>query len=224
MEIRDRLWRLAQEAEAEIPTLVCQECGEELRVRDGIELDLIAEAWAIGARQRGVEVYGETPQDVQRMNDHPYGWAALRNKATGEGLFPWVFAGAVTAMGLRGRIKKLTQQAEEEAVLIRLRDGSTRVFTVMDVQKELFLAKCDLAREEARSSPVLEAVRQATPVSRAAFVAEYGTITPGLHIVASVEQAGWVEVYRLEVDGTVMKVRHEEGTPEGERLRERART
>ncbi len=49
-------------------------------------------------------------------------------------------------MGLRGRIKKLTQQAEEGAVLMRLRDGSTRVFTVMDVQKEMFLAKCDLAR------------------------------------------------------------------------------
>ncbi len=48
-------------------------------------------------------------------------------------------------MGLKGRIKKLTQQAEEGAVLIRLRDGSTRVFTVMDVQAELFLAKCDLA-------------------------------------------------------------------------------
>ncbi len=57
-------------------------------------------------------------------------------------------------MGLRGRIKKLTQQAEEDGVLIRLRDGSTRVFTVLDVQKELFLAKCDLAREEARQSPV----------------------------------------------------------------------
>jgi hypothetical protein len=127
-------------------------------------------------------------------------------------------------LGLRDQLRRLKHDTQEDAVLIRLRDGSTRVFTVMDVQKELFLAKCDLAREEARQSPVLEAVRQATPVSRAAFVVEYGTITPSLHIVASVEQAGWVEVYRLEVDGTVMKVRHEEGTPEGERLRERART
>ncbi len=93
----------------------------------------------------------------------------------------------------------------------------------MDVQAELFLAKCDLAREEARSSPVLEAVRQATPESRAAFEAEYGTITPELHVVASVEQGGWVEVFKLEEDGTVTKVRHEGGTPEAERLREEAR-
>jgi hypothetical protein len=123
-------------------------------------------------------------------------------------------------MGLRGRIKKLTQQAEEGAVLMRLRDGSTRVFTVMDVQKEMFLAKCDLAREEARSSPVLEAVRAATPESRAAFEAQYGTITPSLHIVASAEQGGWIEVYKLEEVGTVTKVRHEGGTEEAARIRE----
>jgi hypothetical protein len=92
------------------------------------------------------------------------------------------------AMGLRGRIKKLTQQAEEGAVLIRLKDGSTRVFSVMDVQKEMFLAKCDLACEEARQSPVLEAVRAATPESRAAFEAQFRTITPELHNVASSEQ------------------------------------
>jgi hypothetical protein len=62
----------------------------------------------------------------------------------------------VTAMGRRGRIKKLTEQAKEGAVLVKLREGSTRVFTVMDVQKVMFLAKCDLVREEARGSPVLE--------------------------------------------------------------------
>jgi hypothetical protein len=126
-------------------------------------------------------------------------------------------------MGLRGRIKMLTQQAEEDAVLIRLRGGSTQVFTVMDVQKEMFLAKCDLVREEARSSPVLEAVRQATPESRAALEAQFRTITPELHIVASVEQGGWVEVFRLEEDGTVTKVRFEGGSEEAERIREEIR-
>ena len=126
-------------------------------------------------------------------------------------------------MGLRGRIKKLTQQAEEGTVLIRIRDGSTRVFTVMDIQKEMFLAKCDLACEEARRSPVLEAVRAATPESRAAFEAQHGTITPELHIVASVEQGGWVEVLKLEEDGKVTKVRHEGGSEEAERLREKDR-
>jgi hypothetical protein len=126
-------------------------------------------------------------------------------------------------MGLKGRVGKLTRQAEEGAVLIKLRDGSTRAFTVMDVQKELFLAKCDLTRSEARQSPVLEAVRQAPPESRTAFEAQFGSITPSLQIVASVEQGGWVEVYRLEEDGTVTKVRHEGGSKEAERLREEAR-
>jgi hypothetical protein len=79
------------------------------------------------------------------------------------------------------------------------------------------------SNEQARSSPVLEAVRQATPESRAAFEAQYGTIPPELQIVASVEQGGWVEVLKLEEDGTVTKVRHEGGTPEAERLREEAR-
>jgi hypothetical protein len=55
-------------------------------------------------------------------------------------------------LGLRDELRRLKHDTQEDAVLIRLRDGSTRVFTVMDVQKELFLAKCDLAREEARSS------------------------------------------------------------------------
>ena len=80
------------------------------------------------------------------------------------------------------------------------------------------------SREKARSSPVLQAVRQATSESRAAFEVEYGTITPKLHIAASVEQGGWVEVYRLEADGTITKVRHEKGTPEAERLREEVAT
>lgn len=31
-----------------------------------------------------------------------------------------------------------------------------------------------------------------------AFEAEYGTITPELHIVAAVKDGGWVEVYKLE--------------------------
>ena len=56
-----------------------------------------------------------------------------------------------------------------------------------------------------------------------AFEAEYGTITPELHIVASVEDGGWVEVYKLEEDGTVTKTHHEGGSPEAERIIEEAR-
>jgi hypothetical protein len=122
--------------------------------------------------------------------------------------------------GLKGRMKRVQREATTEGVVIRLKDGSTRAFTVLEVQKEMFLAMYALAREEARQSPVLEAVRQATPESRAAFEAQYGTITPSLHIVASAEQGGWIEVYKLEEDGTVTKVRHEGGTEEAARIRE----
>lgn len=71
MGIRDRLRRLEHSAEGEIATLVCQECGEELRVRDGIELALVAEPWAERMRDLGHDVYGEPPEDVHCINDHP---------------------------------------------------------------------------------------------------------------------------------------------------------
>jgi uncharacterized protein YbaR (Trm112 family) len=89
MGLRERLRRLEHSAESEIATLVCQECGEEFRVRQGIELDLVAQAWAEGAKERGHKVYGETPEDVHRINAHRCGWQALRHKYTGEPLFPW---------------------------------------------------------------------------------------------------------------------------------------
>jgi hypothetical protein len=81
--------RLERATGEEIMTLVCQECGEELRVRQGIELDLVAESWAEEYKRRGGEVYGETPEDVRLINNHPCNWTALRNKHTGERLFPW---------------------------------------------------------------------------------------------------------------------------------------
>ena len=131
----------------------------------------------------------------------------------------------VVAMTLRRRITRLTREAEGDAVLVRLRDGSTRVFDDMTCWREMFLAQMDIAREpfEPIHSPVLEAVRQATPESRAAFEAEYGTITPEMQIIASPEQGGWVDVYRLEEDGSVTKAHHPGDTEEAERLREEAR-
>jgi hypothetical protein len=127
-------------------------------------------------------------------------------------------------VSLRRRITRLTREAEEGAVLIRLKDGTSRVFDRLTCQKEMFLAKCDLAREEARHSPVLEAVRQATPESRAAFEEEYGTITPELRVICHESKGGWVEIYRLTEAGEVDKVRHEGHTEEARRLREEARS
>jgi hypothetical protein len=126
-------------------------------------------------------------------------------------------------MGIRQRIGKLTRQAEADAVLIRLRDGTTRVLDDMTCWKEMFLTQFDLFKGEARQSEVLDAVRQATPESRAAFEAQYGEIEREAHITAGDYQGGWVEVYRLTEDGTVEYVRHEGHTEEARRLREEAR-
>ena len=91
MGLKAKLKRLQRIASEETATFVCQECGEELTVRDGIELDLLAHDWAEEQRRRGrgPEVYGETHPDVYLVNDHPCGWTALRHMYTGEPLFPW---------------------------------------------------------------------------------------------------------------------------------------
>jgi hypothetical protein len=126
-------------------------------------------------------------------------------------------------MGLKGRVNKLTRQAEEGAVLIRLRDGTTKVFDDMTCFKQMFLAQYSLFGGEATQSEVLDAVRSATPESRAKFEAEYGPIEMEARVIAGDYEGGWVEVFKLEEDGTVKKILHEGGTPEAERLREEAR-
>jgi hypothetical protein len=49
-------------------------------------------------------------------------------------------------VGLRDRLRRLTRQAEEDGVLIRLRSGTVRVFDVLDFQREMFLAQYELFR------------------------------------------------------------------------------
>jgi spore coat protein CotF len=126
-------------------------------------------------------------------------------------------------MGLKGRVNKLTRQAEEGAVLIRLRDGTTKAFDAMTCFEEMFLAQMDLFMGEALSSGVLAAVRNATPQSRAAFEEQFGEITMEAQVVAGAYEGAWVEVYKLLEDGAVTKVRHEGGSPEAQRIREEAR-
>jgi hypothetical protein len=89
MRLRDRLRNLEHSAEGEIATLVCRECGEEFVVRQGIELDLVAHAWAEGYKERGGEVYRETPADALALVNHEHSELSLINKRTGERLFPW---------------------------------------------------------------------------------------------------------------------------------------
>src|SRR5918994_7356272 len=127
-------------------------------------------------------------------------------------------------MAYRGRLRRLEREAKSEGVILRLRNGDMKVFSDLDVFGEMFLAKTDLlVRGESRSSEVLDAVRAATPESRAAFEEEYGSIEMVGHIVAGDPQGGWVEEYRLLEDGTVETIHYEGGSEEAEWIRQEAR-
>ena len=89
-------------ARSKSSVLVCEECGEELRVRGGIELDLVAESWAEEQRRRGGKVYQEMPPEVLAIANHPHGELSFINKSTGERLFAsW---GGIDA---RGKLRRL---------------------------------------------------------------------------------------------------------------------
>ena len=117
-------------------------------------------------------------------------------------------------MSLRGRLDKLRREAEEGAVVIRLKDGTARYYEEMEVFKQLFLAQTALFKGVTPGYEVLDAVRNATPESRRAFEERFGPITLGARIIGP----DWVEAHTLLEDGTVEKVRHEGGSPEAERL------
>ena len=126
-------------------------------------------------------------------------------------------------MGLRDRLRRLKREAEEGAVVVRLRDGTTRYFDDNTAFAEMFLARVDLIKGVSRDSEVLDAVRNATPESRRTFEREYGPIGMEMRIIAPPADGGWVEVYSLSEDGEVEKIRHEGGSPEAERMRQEAR-
>jgi hypothetical protein len=74
--------------------------------------------------------------------------------------------------GLRGRIGRIRRRAEEDAVIIRLRDGSVRTFDRTRVMGELYLARLDAALgRKPRASEFLDALANATPESRRAVEA-----------------------------------------------------
>ena len=120
-------------------------------------------------------------------------------------------------MGLRDRLHKLTKAAEDAAVVVRLRDSGARYFEEMEVFKQLFLAQMDLCKGVVPDSPVLDAVRGATPESRRAFEERFGPITLEARIIGS----DGVEVHTLTETGEVQAVRHE--GEEAERIRTEAR-
>ena len=88
---------------------------------------------------------------------------------------------------------------------------------------EMFMAHYNLFMGRAYQSEVLEAVRNATPESKAAFEEQFGEISFDATIVSADYQGGWVEVYTLLEDGTVERAYHEGGSKEAERIRQEAR-
>src|SRR5215204_524853 len=109
----------------------------------------------------------------------------------------------------RGRLRRLEREVQSERVILRLRDGGIIVFSDQEVFKEMFLCRMHLFQGKARPSEVLDAVRAATPESRAAFEDEYGSIEMVNHVIAPDYQGGWVDEYRLLEDGTVKITRFE---------------
>jgi hypothetical protein len=87
---RGKLRRLERDAEREMVTLVCQECGEEFRVAEDTGPALVAWDWQ---QRTGAESYQPTPKDVFTIVDHEHGAAALVKKATGE-TWPLTIRGA----------------------------------------------------------------------------------------------------------------------------------
>jgi len=126
-------------------------------------------------------------------------------------------------MGLKHRLRRLAREAEEGGVLLRMQDGSVRVFEEMECWKALFLAHVDLLKGESYESEILDAVRNATPESRRAFEARVGPITFTTNIIASEVDGGWVETYTLLEDGSVEKVFHEGGSEGAKRALQEAR-
>ncbi len=126
-------------------------------------------------------------------------------------------------MGLKDQLCRLKRDVHKDMVVVRLEDGGTRVFAEMDVLSEMFLAQYGLIVGKPHPSEVLDAVRRATPESREAFEAEYGSIEMGATIIAPEDEGGWVEIHRLLEDDTISSVRHEGGSEDAEGIRREAR-
>ena len=70
-------------------------------------------------------------------------------------------------MSLRDRLRRLRRAAEEDAALIRLKDGSVRAFPRERVLQEVFLSRLDAALgRPPRDSEIMQALENATEESR----------------------------------------------------------
>jgi len=102
MGIRDRLRRLEQEADRETVLAVCQECGEERRIREGIFLDMVTLEWQLHQSDANEdELLTNEPEDVRWIRTHPCDPLALRDKLSGESVFGAVWERGTRAMRAR---------------------------------------------------------------------------------------------------------------------------
>ncbi len=125
-------------------------------------------------------------------------------------------------MSFRQRLRRLRAKAEEGGVLVHMQDGTLRRFDVMEVQKEMYGALCDMLMDTGRESEVLDAVRDATPESRRKFEEKFGPIRIVEYIIASPARGGWVEQKVLTEDGRVERVMYEGDSEEAALVRDGA--
>jgi len=125
-------------------------------------------------------------------------------------------------MSFKQRLRRLRAKAEDGAVVVHQRDGGLRRFEVMHVHAEMFLARMDLWGDTARESDVLEAVRNATPESRAAFEERFGPIRIVARVIGSAS-GGWVEQKILTEDGEVLRAFYEADSEEAALVRDGVR-
>jgi hypothetical protein len=126
-------------------------------------------------------------------------------------------------MGLKDRLRRLEREAEEDGIVIRLQDGTVRVFDSTMVAVSRFAAHMSLLRGISQASEVLDAVRRATPESRAAIEDRCGSIVMGINIIAAEDEGGWVETRTLTEAGEIERVFYEGGSAEAEHIRRQAR-
>ncbi len=127
-------------------------------------------------------------------------------------------------MALKDRMKRLRREAQEGAVLLYQSDGTLKTFDTMTAWKEKYLAWVDLqVGRSLKPSKVFEAVRGATPESRAEFERRFGPIAMTTYVVENSLPGAWVKRRTLLEDGSVEEIFFEGDTEEAQRVLQEAR-
>ena len=72
----------------------CESCGEEMRVREGVLLEVAVLDWRV---HQGEEIPADTPADMRWVWEHGCDSFRLRDKRTGEHVFGAVWERGVLA-------------------------------------------------------------------------------------------------------------------------------